>query len=119
MALDEGLIDWVGEALAPDGSVSMRRMMGGATLYLDGVIFAIVADDRLWFKSDGESDAIWDDAGCVRFSYETRDGPVSMNYRAASDDVYDEADAMRRWAALALEAGLRGQAKRKPRKAKR
>ena len=35
-----------------------------------------------------------------------------MNYRRAPSDVYDDAEAMQRWAALAVEAGLRGAAKK-------
>lgn len=58
MAVDEGLVAWVTEALELVGSVTMRRMMGGATLYLDGTIFGIVHDGELWLKADEESNAI-------------------------------------------------------------
>lgn len=109
MAVDTGLVAWVQEAMAPDGIVSMRAMMGGATLYLDGTIFAIVADDALWFKADAESDAAWDAAGCARFSYQMGEGRMgTMNYRRAPDDVYDDADALRNWAMLGVAAGQRG-----------
>ena len=107
MAVDTGLIAWVAQALAP-ASVTHRAMMGGATLYADGLIFAIVADDLLWFKADAVSDPAWDEAGSARFTYTMGEGRTgSMNYRRAPDDCYDEADAMRRWAGLALEAGAR------------
>jgi len=36
MAADQGLIDWVSEAMEPVGRVTRRAMMGGATLYVDG-----------------------------------------------------------------------------------
>lgn len=118
MSADSGLIAWVTEALEPVGSVSMRHMMGGATLYLDGTIFAIISGDELWFKADGDSDALWDDAGCARFTYRMGEGREgSMNYRRAPDSVYDDADAMREWAAPAIAAGLRApvkKAKKKP-----
>lgn len=113
MALDQGLVDWVAEAMAPLGQVTMRKMMGGATLYLDGTIFAIIAADALWFKADATSDADWDAAGCDRFSYDFGDGRTgSMNYRRAPDDVYDDPDALRQWAELGLAAGLRAPAKK-------
>ncbi|WP_336966153.1 TfoX/Sxy family protein [Sphingobium aquiterrae] len=120
MSIDRGLIDWVAEALEPMGTLSHRNMMGGATLYLNGTIFAIVADDMLWFKADGESDAVWDEAGCPRFTYSMGEGRTgSMNYRRAPDDVYDDAEAMRHWTALALEAGMRAPVRpKKPRKPK-
>ncbi len=116
MAVDAGLIAWIEEALAPIGALSKRAMMGGATLYLDGTIFALVADDLLWFKSDAVSDDVWDEAGCPRFTYQMGEGRSgSMNYRRAPDDVYDDADAMRHWAMIAVAAGQRAPA-RKPRK---
>ena len=115
MTLDRGLIDWVAEAMAPLGEVTHRRMMGGATLYLDGIVFAIVTGDgALWFKGDAQSDATWDAAGCERFTYPRADGTVAtMNYRRAPDDCHDDADSLREWAALGLEAGRRAPVKRK------
>lgn len=117
MAVDEGLVDWVREALEPVGSVTMRRMMGGATLYMDGAAFAIVGSDGvLRFKADAETDALWDAAGCDRFTYAFANGRVgTMNYRRVPDDVYDDADALREWAALAIAAGQRAP-KKKPKK---
>lgn len=109
----------VEEALEPIGVVTMRRMMGGATLYLDGTVFAIIDDGEIWFKSDAEADAVWDAEGCERFSMTFKDGRVdTMNYRRAPADVYDDPDALRSWAQLAHQAGLRAPARRKPRKSK-
>lgn len=116
MALDQGLVDWVTEAMEPVGRVTMRKMMGGATLYCDGTIFAIVANDALWFKADATSDAEWDAAGCERFVVDFGEGKSgTMNYRRASDDVYDDADTLRRWGELGLAAGLRAPIKKKKR----
>ena len=120
MSVDEGLVAWVHEALEPLGAVTMRKMMGGATFYLDGTVFAITDEGELWFKADGETDATWDSGGCERFSMTFKDGRVgTMNYRRAPSDVYDDAEVMQRWARLALEASLRAAAKKKPRRAKR
>jgi DNA transformation protein and related proteins len=108
MSIDEGLLAWVQEALEPLGPVSMRKMMGGATLYLDGTIFAILVGGEIWFKADAESDSVWDAQGCEKFSVTFKDGRVDvMNYRRAPDDVYDDAEAMQKWAQLAVEAGAR------------
>ncbi|TCP34047.1 TfoX/Sxy family protein [Sphingomonas sp. BK235] len=108
MALDRGLIDWVAEALAPLGIVTHRRMMGGAALYLDGVIFALVTrDGALWFKADAVSDAAWDAEGCERFRYARAGRTASINYRRAPEAVHDDAEAMRSWALLGVAAGRR------------
>jgi DNA transformation protein len=117
MSVDEGLYAWVQEAMEPIGTVTMRKMMGGATLYLDGIVFAILLDGELWLKSDADGDAIWDAHGCDRFTFAFKDGKVeTMNYRRAPADVYDDAEAMQQWARLAGEAGARAAAKKRPRK---
>ncbi len=115
MALDTGLVEWVREALAPIGTVTMRRMMGGATLYCDGTVFAILAFDELWFKADAQSHAAWDAAGADRFTYDAKGRTMVMNYRRAPADAYDDADTLREWAVLAIGAGRRAP----PRKARK
>jgi DNA transformation protein and related proteins len=116
MAIDEGLYAWVQEALEPMGSVSKRPMMGAVVLYLDSIVFAVLEDGEVWFKADAESAAIWDEAGCERFTFTGKDGRTeTMNYRRAPSDVYDAAEAMQHWAGLAVEAGRRGAAKKKKR----
>lgn len=113
MPLDTGLIDWVAEAMEPVGTVTHRAMMGGATLYCGGTVFAIIASEALWFKADKVSDATWDAAGCEKFTFDMNGKIGSMNYRRAPDAVYDDADELRRWGELAREAGLRAPVKKK------
>jgi len=113
MAIDEGLADWIAEAMVPIGEVTRKRLFGGATLYCEGVAFAILAFDALWFKADAVSDAEWDAVGAPRFTVEREGGKTqSMNYRRAPEDVYDNADELRRWALLALAAGHRAPPKK-------
>ena len=116
MSVDEGLLVSVHESLEPLGRVTMRKMMGGATLYLDGNVFAILDEGQIWFKSDADADAVWDAEGCERFSVTFKDGRVdTMNYRRGPLDVCDDPEAMQRWAALALQASVRAASKKKPR----
>ncbi len=116
MPVDQGLIEWVAEAMEPVGALRVRAMMGGATLYCDNTIFAIVADGELWFKADKASDAVWDEAGCPRFTYGMGGKSGSMNYRRAPETVYDDAEVLRNWALLGLEAGQRSPSRKRPKK---
>lgn len=117
MSVDEGLYAWVEEALEPLGRLSLRKMMGGATLYLDGTIFAIMVDGELWLKSDAEADAVWDTVSRERFAVTFKDGTVDrMNYRRAPSDVYDDAGELQRWVSVSLEAGRRRVVKKRPKR---
>lgn len=118
MAFDQGLVDWVIEAMAPVGPVTMRHMMGTGTLFFDGRIFAVVDEEAVWFKSDAVSNPIWEAAGSDRFTFTEKSGEtLAMNYRRAPADAYDDADAMREWAGVAIAAAQRAPA-RKPKKKK-
>jgi DNA transformation protein len=120
MSYNKGLYEWVREALEPLGTVTLRPMMGAAVLYLDGTVFAVLDEEDIWFKGDAESAAIWDEAGCDRFTFTGSDGRVeTMNYRRAPTDVHDDAEAMQHWAGLAQAAGLRAAAKKRPKKPKK
>ena len=117
MSLDTGLVELAAEMVAPLGTPTMRRMMGGATLYCDGLAYAIVSGDALWFKADAESDAAWDAECAERFTFPRKDGSVaSMNYRRAPDDCYDDPEAFRERAACALAAAARAAAAKRPRR---
>ncbi|WP_236704373.1 TfoX/Sxy family protein [Sphingomonas sp. HT-1] len=73
----------------------------------------MLAFDELWFKADSESDAAWDAAGADRFTYAAKDRTMVMNYRRAPADVYDDAEALREWAGMAVAAGLRAPRRRR------
>ena len=118
MSVDEGLVEWVTECLEPLGTVTMRKMMGGAVLYCEGIVFALVDDGDLYFKSDATNEAAFEAEGLGRFEFTGKDGAIAtMNYRTAPLDVYDDPDAMREWARHGIEAGERAP-KKKPRKKK-
>ena len=96
--------------MAPVGHVTMRRMFGGAALYCDGTIFALLATDDLWFKADAASAPEWDALGADPFTYARKGGEVGMtSYRRAPGDAHDDPDALRRYGEMGLAAALRKQ----------
>ena len=52
MAVSDDFREFVLEQLAPAGRVTSRAMFGGVGLYLDGLFFALIDDDTLYFKTD-------------------------------------------------------------------
>ena len=51
MAVTEGFKDFVTELFGGFGPVTIRNMFGGAGVYADGVMFAILAEDVLYLLS--------------------------------------------------------------------
>jgi DNA transformation protein len=102
MPVSGGFLELVRELLAPLGDVTVRKMFGGASLYCDGIIFALVDDDVLYLKSDDETSPRFAAEGLKPFTYEGQTGPVSMSYWRVPERLYDEADEMLDWAREAV-----------------
>jgi DNA transformation protein and related proteins len=52
MAVTDGYKEFVRDLLSGFGPVTIRNMFGGAGIYADGVMFAILVDDTLYLNAD-------------------------------------------------------------------
>jgi DNA transformation protein len=99
------------ERLAPLGVVEARRLFSALGLYCDGVIFAIVSKEQIYLKVDDVSRPAFEAKGMEPFR--PRAGKsTAMPYFTLPDSSLDDDDALRSWARLAIDAGLRGQARK-------
>lgn len=120
MTADQRFVDQVLGRLLPLGPVRGRRMFGGWGIFLDDVMFALIAGDRLYLKVDAETEHRFADAGAEPFTYRRGDGKaIVMSYREAPEGTIDDTDALLPWAGLALEAARRAQTSKKPRRRRR
>jgi DNA transformation protein len=103
----------------PLGGVSMRRMFGGIGIWRDGLMFALVADDVLYLKSDARTDAWFEAEGCEPFRYASASGRVAvMSYRRAPDRILDDPEAFREVALAAAETARRADAAKRTKPAR-
>jgi DNA transformation protein len=93
-------------------------MFGGAGIYRDGLIFALISGDgEIYLKTDKETEERFRAAGSRPFAY-SRDGKsATMSYFRAPEDALDDPAVMREWAELAFEAALRAPRPKKNRAA--
>ena len=100
------------------GPFAVRRMFGGAGLFRDGVMFALVADDVLYLKADDASRPAFEAAGSSPFTYDRKGREaVALSYWRAPEEDMDDADALCGWAVKGWEAARRAAIRKpKPRK---
>ncbi len=101
-------IPFVQELLEGWGSVSARRMFGGHGLYHEGLMFAIVMDNRLYLKVDEQNRPDFEAHGLTPFTYPMKGREVALSYWLAPDSIFDERAEAVRWARSAWDAALRG-----------
>lgn len=103
-------IPFVQELLEGWGPVSARRMFGGHGLYHEGLMFAIVMDQRLYLKADAGNRPEFEAKGLAPFTYAMKGKEVALSYWAAPDSIFDAPSEAVRWARSAWDAAARGHA---------
>jgi DNA transformation protein and related proteins len=102
--------DHIAELFAAFGPVAVRHMFGGAGIFADGLMIALVSKGAIYLKADDSTIPQFEREGLKPFTYtaKTRKRAV-MSYWRMPERLYDDPDELARWAAQAL-AVARGKA---------
>ena len=94
--------------------VTVRRMFGGAGLYVDGVMFALLSSHGvLYLKVDENNEPDFMREGLPPFEHEMNGIKRAMkSYRRMPDRLYDDPDELAQWSSRALAAALSKSASR-------
>jgi DNA transformation protein len=99
--------DRFNDLFAVFGRIVVRRMFGGEGLFRDGVMFAIVQDEKLYFKTSEESRAcfIAEGTGPLFYKFKNAEG-VLTSYYELPDRLYDDPEELAAWARKAFAIAL-------------
>src|SRR6185436_12090778 len=90
------------------GPVSVRRMFGGAGIFVDGRMIGLVSRGVIYLKADAETIPAFEQERLAPFSYATREGERKLtSYWRMPDRLYDDIEELARWARAAHGAALR------------
>jgi DNA transformation protein len=94
------------DQFAAFGPVAIRPMFGGAGVYFQEVMFALVADDTLYLRVGNDNRADFEAYGAKPFIYQhkTNARPVAMPYWELPPEVLEDSDELALWAGKALAA---------------
>jgi DNA transformation protein and related proteins len=109
MAVSPDYLDYLRDQLEAFGPFDVRRMFGGAGLFRDGLMFALIVDDVLYFKVDDRNRPDFEAAGMTPFSYQRKGRMAALkSYYEAPPELSDDADGLADWARQAFGAALAG-----------
>jgi DNA transformation protein len=91
----------------PFGSVTVKRMFGGSGIYAEGLCFAIESGGEVFLKTDSLSRADFSAADSVPFTYVAKGKSRPTSYWSLPTVAHEDADELRRWASMGLEAARR------------
>ncbi len=107
--------DYLKDMFSPIDGVVFRRMFGGLGIFRDKTMFALVADDSLYFRTDDEIVPDFEAEGSGPFIYEGKNKPTTMPYWRAPERLFDDPEDFVSWAEKSYAAALRA-AKKKNRR---
>ena len=107
VAIDREFETFVEELFQPVGDVKLRRMFGGLGIFRHGLMFGLVADDRICLKADDQTRLRFVEEGQEEWSYDGKGKPVKMGYWYIPERLLEDPDEMKEWALESFEAAVR------------
>ncbi len=113
MVASDSFAEFLREALAPLGCITMRRMFGKTGVFCDGVMLAMVRHNMLYLRVDPDNRAAFKEAQVFPpLDYEKRGAIIDLSFWRAPERLFDEPDELLAWARAALAAARRVAAKK-------
>jgi DNA transformation protein len=107
MNLSHAYLDRTIARLSQVAEVSYRRIFNGIGVYHRGAQFAIIINDRLYFRADGHSRSLYLQKGMPAFQPRAA-GHVESCFFQLPNDVLDQPAELRHWLRIAVEAAQSG-----------
>ncbi len=94
------------------GPVVAKPMFGGFGVFLDGLMFGLIADNTLYLKVDDLNKPQFEELGLEPFTYIKNNKPMHMSYWQAPEECMESPQAMQKWGNIGFSAAIRAAAKK-------
>lgn len=110
---EKEFISHVVELMQSIGPVRAKGMFGGHGIFLEGLMFGLVADGVLYLKIDKETEDEFKARGLEAFTYYKKGKEFKMSYYQAPEEALEDRRIMKTWASKAYRTALRIASKRR------
>jgi DNA transformation protein len=103
---------YVVELMQAIGPVRAKAMFGGYGIFLEGLMFGLIADSVLYLKADKKTENEFKAKGLEPFTYIKKGKEFKMSYYQAPEETLEDEEEMKSWAAKAYSTALRAVSKK-------
>ena len=96
MKVSNKYLQFVMQKLDSLGYVTSRAMFGGYGIFHEGVMFALISDDTLYFKVNESNRAMYEQAGSKPFLH-------GISYWEVPAELLEEDSKLHEWANISIE----------------
>ena len=112
---EKEFVTYVVDLMQSIGPVRAKGMFGGHGIFLEGLMFGLIADSVLYLKVDKQTENEFKDRGLEAFTYNKKGKEFKMSYYQAPEEALEDAEEMNFWANKAYGTALKV-ASKKPKK---
>ena len=87
--------------------ITSRRMFGGYGFYKDGIFFAIMPTDDLYFKVDEVNKPDYEKYKSRPFQYPKKGKVITLSFWRLPGDIMEDKDKLKEWINESVEAARR------------
>ena len=100
-------VEYVRDIIEQFDPINIRKMFGGYGIYKNGLMFALIADNELYFKADIKAAELFESYGSSPFTYDNGKKLVKMSYWQVVPEVFDDQEMMRQWIDIAYDVAVK------------
>ncbi len=89
------------------GPVNAKAMFGGYGIFLNQLMFGLVADSVVYLKADKQTKYKFEDRGLEAFTYNKKGKEFKMSYYQVPEEALEDIEQMRYWANQAYNVALK------------
>ncbi|OGG96235.1 MAG: hypothetical protein A2508_03910 [Candidatus Lambdaproteobacteria bacterium RIFOXYD12_FULL_49_8] len=112
MAYSQDFLEFCLDQLDGLEGLVYKRMFGGVGLYAEGWFFGLIAEDRLYLKTDETNRPDFEKLGMGPF-VPFADKAYSMGYHEVAAEILEDSETLFKWSKIALEVAKRAGGKKK------
>lgn len=102
MANSKDYLEHVLDALSLCDNIAAKRMFGGYGIYQNSIIFAIIAENELYFKVDKSNIDLYKNLNSEPFTFRAKGKTISMSYWKVPDEIIEDRDLLAKHAKLSV-----------------
>lgn len=110
---EKEFVTYVVDLMQSIGPIRAKSMFGGHGIFLDGLMFGLIAESILYLKVDKETENDFKAKGLEAFTYHKKGKKFQMSYYQAPEETLEDADEMKSWTNKAYGAALRASSKKR------
>jgi DNA transformation protein len=110
---EKEFVNYIVELTQTIGPVHAKAMFGGHGLFLEGLMFGLIADNELFFKADDTTIKAFADKDLEAFTYGKKGKEFRMSYYQCPEEALESAEEMNIWANMAYTVALNAAAKKR------